>query len=131
MSNANDWRNAVNAIRERDRLFSEWNAQSIIFPAEKWNSSKRNASVFSFRSVFMIICSVYLVIPAILVVPYVVNLYIKRTKMKKLIVEQQQIISGYLPVKVKEDKFFEILRTNEGKTLVENGLIFYMENPSI
>lgn len=123
---------ARNAIEKRDLLIERWNfdEQSIILPAKRWEQEDRVASIFTFRSFLIILLSMLLVFPAIFILPYMVAKYTKRERLKKEIMKQQTIVRSTLPIPVNQDEYKEIEDTYWGQKFISNGIIFLKTSES-
>lgn len=123
---------ARNAIEKRDLLIERWNfdEQSIILPAKRWEQEDRVASIFTFRSFLIILLSMLLVFPAIFILPYMVTKYTKRERLKKEIMKQQTIVRSTLPIPVNQDEYKEIEDTYWGQKFISNGIIFLKTSES-
>lgn len=117
-------------VDKKENLMSKWNKESKnkILPAEKWESNRRNASIFSTWSYLIFAVSFISILPIFIIGPYSLYLYKKREKIKKEIWKQMYTINSIMPIPLTEDKYKEVISTNKGKELARKNVVFERNN---
>lgn len=127
----NELEEARNAIEKRDFWLAKWNQeeQSKLLPAGKWNERDRIVPIFSLFSYIVVFLSIMLVIPAFIIIPMVIKKYIVRAKLRKLILQQQRIINGTLPIPLGSEEYVLVKETYWGRRFINNNIIFNINSP--
>lgn len=123
-------REVKKSIRRRDMFLREWNRQSrnIILPSCEWKENDRVVPSFAVWSYVVIFLSILTILPAVLVLPYLVKVQMERRSLKNKIIRELNIINGTPPVPVGKEQFESIKETSLGRKMINSNVVFKSAN---